>query len=70
MSLNANPAMSKKMNIFIPETLNFLGSFGLFLVGLKVMSDSLMGFGRVLARTGTSQFFKQKIYSEKKAFIR
>ena len=58
------------MNISIPETLNFLGSFGLFLVGMKVMRDSLMDLGRVLAKIGTSQFFMQKIYSEKNAFIR
>jgi phosphate:Na+ symporter len=30
------------MGISFGEILNFLGSLGLFLVGMKVMSDSLM----------------------------
>ena len=45
------------MNISIPETLNFLGSFGLFLVGMKVMSDSLMDLRRVLAKNRHKPIF-------------
>ena len=49
------------MEFSLGATLNFLGSLGLFLVGMKVMSDSLMQLAgnrmrRILASMTSNRF--------------